>query len=310
MNSVISERHLCSFREVLRTGSVRGAAERLEVEPSVVSRHVKSLQAQLGVQLLERRGRGVAPTDAATVLLEFCEARIAAEQRLFVRITESGAGKVLRGRVRIVTGEGFMTDLMRWVLGEFCRLHPEVNVTLEQVSAREVVQQVAQDAAHIGIAYGVRPEPPAQIVQSQRQPVCVIVAPEHPLARLEQPVTLKDVAPYPTAQLTPGFGLQQIVSHAALAENVSLVTRLVTNSLVSLRDFAAFGLGVSFMSARAVTMEGGGHRLKAIPTTSHILNEAQVLVLARSGRNYSMAAREVLKVVIANSHVWDVPFHS
>ena len=306
----ISERHLRSFRETLRTGSVRGAADRLDVEPSVVSRHIQRLQAQFGVRLLERRGRGVTPTNAAALLAEFCDTRSEQTERLLARLSEAGTGAALRGRVHIVTGEGFMTDLMRWVLGEFCGAHPELEVTLEQASAREVVRLVAQDQAHIGIAFAVRPDPPADIVQSRRQPVCVIAIPGHPLAQLGRPVALREVARYPTAQMTPGFGLQQIVSHAAVAEDVTLMTRLVTNSLASLRDFAALGLGISFMSVHSARGEVAAGRLVALPTTSRILNSAQIHMLARAGRQYGRATREVLRFVSAKSTMWDAPQRS
>src|SRR4051812_39085855 len=86
----ISEQHLRSFRETLRAGSVRGAADRLDVEPSVVSRHLKCLQDRLDVRLFERRGRGIAPTAAAALVAEFCEARDEQEALLMTRLTDAG----------------------------------------------------------------------------------------------------------------------------------------------------------------------------------------------------------------------------
>lgn len=303
LDDAISERHLRSFRETLRAGSVRGAADRLGVEPSVVSRHLQHLQARLRVRLFQRRGRGIAPTEAAALLTEFCDLREQQEVQLLTRLADSG--EALRGRVHIVSGEGFMGDLMGWVLGEFCAAHPQLEVTLEQAGAREVVRLVAQDHAHIGIAYCVRPEPPADIIQSRRQPVCVIAAPDHPLARLGRPVALREAAHYPIASTTPGFGLQQVVSHAAVTENVAFTTRLVTNSLVSLRDFAAQGLGISFMSAHTAAAEIAAGRLVALPTTSRILESAQIHLLARAGRARSGATREVLRFISEKSAAWD-----
>jgi DNA-binding transcriptional LysR family regulator len=304
LDDAISERHLRSFQETLRVGSVRGAADRLGVEPSVVSRHLQHLQARLGAKLFERRGRGIAPTEAAALLREFCETRQEHETDLLARLSETG--DALLGRVHIVTGEGFMSDLMRWMLDEFCAAHPQLEVTLEQAGAREVVRLVAQDHAHIGVAYCVRPEPPADIVQSRRQPVCIIAAPDHPLAKLGRPVALREAALYPVAQMTPGFGLQQVVSHASMAENVAFTTPLVTNSLASLRDFAALGLGISFMSAHSAAAEVKAGRLVVLPTTSRILESAQIHLLARTGRIRSGATREVLRFVSDKSAAWDV----
>ena len=55
-------RHLRFLRymdEVARTGSIRGAADRLNVTPSALNRRIMDLEEELGLKLLERRARGV-----------------------------------------------------------------------------------------------------------------------------------------------------------------------------------------------------------------------------------------------------------
>ncbi|MBW7970220.1 LysR family transcriptional regulator [Bradyrhizobium sp. BR 10289] len=300
----LSERHLQSFWMTVTVGSVRGAADRLNVEPSVISRHLQRLQSQLGVRLLERRGRGVKPTEAASVLVEFCELRRAQEEQLMMRLGDMG--KTLRGRVHIVAGEGFLPDLMAWSLCEFGRQHPSVDITLEQAGVGEVVRMVAQDKAHIGIAYCIEPSPPVEAVVSRRKPVCMIVAPGHPLAKANRPVSLREAARYPIAQMATGFGLQQAVSRAADAAKVHITDRLVTNSLTSLREFAALGLGVSFMSAQSAAAEVSAGRLVVLPTTSRVLNGMRVHVLVRSGRLHSRAVKEVIGFLARKSAIWEV----
>ncbi len=51
-------------------GSFRGAAKELAIAPSAVSHAVSSLEAALGVRLLARTTRSVAPTEAGATLLE------------------------------------------------------------------------------------------------------------------------------------------------------------------------------------------------------------------------------------------------
>ncbi|MBZ6075765.1 LysR substrate-binding domain-containing protein [Microvirga puerhi] len=53
---------LRAFEAVGRTGSIRAAGEELAISPTVVSRHIQNLQADLGVTLVEHRGRGVVLT--------------------------------------------------------------------------------------------------------------------------------------------------------------------------------------------------------------------------------------------------------
>ncbi len=294
----LNDRQLECFHETVTVGSVRKAAERLNVEPSVVSRHLQQLQAQLGLPLLERRGRGVAPTAAAHLLLRFCQDRRAREDELLAQL--AGFGGALYGRIHIVSAEGFMDDLVRWVLGEFSERHTQLQVTLEQLNAHDVVQTVATGGAECGVAYCVPPDPAVEVAQLRQLPVLAVMRPDHPCAALPEPLVLADVARHPLAMMTAGFGLNQIVRRAALAEGVQLQPILATNSLASLRHFVQSGLGVSFMSRLAA-----GPGLLGRRTASRILNAADVRLLVRAGRDLSPALVELLQFLRAKSAAWE-----
>ena len=124
--------------------------------------------------------------------------------------------------------------------------------------------------------------------------------PAHPCAALPEPMTLADVARHPLAMMTAGFGLNQIVRRAALAEGVRLQPILATNSLVSLRHFVLSGLGVPFMSGLAA-----GPGLLGRRTASRILNAADVRLLVRAGRDLSPALVELLRFLRAKSAAWE-----
>ncbi|MCP6134086.1 LysR family transcriptional regulator, partial [Klebsiella pneumoniae] len=54
-----------AFLAVAQSGNISRAATQLEVAQSVLSRHIAGLEAELGVRLFERTGRGVSMTEAA-----------------------------------------------------------------------------------------------------------------------------------------------------------------------------------------------------------------------------------------------------
>jgi len=295
----LNNRQLECFYETVTTGSIHKAAEQLGVEPSVVSRHLQQLQAQLGLPLLERRGRGIVPTPSAHVLLTFCRDRWIREEEVLAQL--SGFGGTLHGRIHIVSAEGFMDDLVRWVLGEFSAQHRQLDVTLEQLNALDVVQAVATEAADCGVAYCVAPDPAVNVVQSRRLPVLAVMRADHPCAALPEPLSFADIAQYSLALMTAGFGLNQIVRRAALADDVRLQPVLATNSLASLRHFVQAGLGVTFMSAHSA-----GPGLVARRTTSRILNAAEVRLLVRAERTLPLAVTELLQFLQAKSTAWEV----
>src|ERR1700691_5627158 len=67
---MIDVRRLQVLQAVIETGSVAAAANLLNYTPSAVSQQMSTLERETGVQLLERVGRGVRPTDAALLLCE------------------------------------------------------------------------------------------------------------------------------------------------------------------------------------------------------------------------------------------------
>ena len=73
---------LRTFREVMRDGSLSGAARRLGVAQPTVGRHIDALEAALGIALFARSPRGLTPTDAALHLAPHVEAMASASAAL------------------------------------------------------------------------------------------------------------------------------------------------------------------------------------------------------------------------------------
>jgi len=91
--------HLGQFFEVARRGSFTAAARALRIQQPSVSRSVKLLEDALGVQLLERRPRGVALTGVGERVFEVA-ARLFEEAANIEKISEAERG-VLRGPLRV-----------------------------------------------------------------------------------------------------------------------------------------------------------------------------------------------------------------
>src|SRR6266540_525196 len=70
---MLDVRRLRILRELSLHGTIRAAAAALSFTPSAVSQHLSALERELGVELLERRGRSVQLTPAARVLVERTE---------------------------------------------------------------------------------------------------------------------------------------------------------------------------------------------------------------------------------------------
>lgn len=285
----LSERRLHYFHAALTAGSMRAAAERLGVEASVISRQIQLLEKELNVTLIERRGRGVAPTDAGRLVLQAYEERCLVEETLRLRLDELRG--LERGELTIVTGEGFVRELMSKVMAAFCARYPGINVQMETVRAEEAVAHVVEDRAHLGWTLCPPAHPAVRIVHERPQPLCAIMAAAHPLAGPAARVSLAAVAQYPLALAPAGTGLRALTHQAEVADGIRLNAVFSANSIDALMHYVGAGLGVTFLSVYPVERELAAGVLVARRTTNAVLERAKAQLFVRRGRRYSAAVQ-------------------
>ena len=90
-------RQLAAFVAVVEKKSFSQAAERLGVTQPAVSLQIQALEKRLGVQLVDRSGRRVEPTEAGQRLYRNAQRVLAAEQQLS---TSSPRASAIAGRLR------------------------------------------------------------------------------------------------------------------------------------------------------------------------------------------------------------------
>ncbi len=83
----LSQRALAYLNEVIHHGSLRRAAQHLNIDPSAISRQLASLEEHLGVRLLQRTPQGVAPTEAGELLVAHYRQQRANEEGVLSRLS-------------------------------------------------------------------------------------------------------------------------------------------------------------------------------------------------------------------------------
>jgi DNA-binding transcriptional LysR family regulator len=119
------------FRAVVAAGSVSGAATSLGYTPSAVSQHLKSLQRETGLVLVERRGRGIEPTAAGRALAD----ELAPVFDRLARV-ETAVGALRAGRTGTLTISYFASAGAVWippVVAALAREFPQLRLDLRLV---------------------------------------------------------------------------------------------------------------------------------------------------------------------------------
>ncbi|MBA4214641.1 MAG: LysR family transcriptional regulator [Polaromonas sp.] len=141
-----------SFLAALDRGSLMAAARQLDTSQPTVGRHIAELEAQLGVVLFERTGRGLVPTAHAHRLAESARAMSGAADQLARQA--SGAQADTRGTVRITASQPVTCVLLPPLLVQLRQAHPDVQLELV---ASNAVSNLLQREADIALRM-VRPD--------------------------------------------------------------------------------------------------------------------------------------------------------
>lgn len=296
MDDKLETRRMRYFMQVIESGSVRGAAEALDMDPSAVSRAIGILEDECGTRLFERRGRGVVPTDAGLLLAGYVRRQHAQKQSLLAQM--DSIRKVERGHVDIVAGEGFVEWLMRHSLSSFMASHPKISVNLDVGSTDEIVQRVVEERAHIGLLVLPHKDERLRSHCAHAHPIQALVLASHPLAKIGRPLTLTDLLPYAGAMLHPSFGIRQHIEAAEISEGVRLNTLLTTSSFGAIGHFAAAGLGYALGTRLSLPAHLDTPDLIALPMRNPLLHNGRSQVVSRHGRVLSPAAAELLRVIV------------
>ena len=148
-------RQLAAFCAVVERRSFSQAAEQLGVTQPAVSLQIRSLEKRLGLQLLDRSGRRVEPTDAGRRLYRSAHKLLAMEEQLLAELGEEAEGE-LGGRLELGASTGPGGTVMPVVLAEFQRLHPGVHIALSVSDTQRVVEQVARRELELGVVGAAR----------------------------------------------------------------------------------------------------------------------------------------------------------
>ena len=247
-------RQLAAFCEVVERRSFSEAAGRLGVTQPAVSQQVRSLEQRLGVQLLDRSGRRVEPTEAGLRLYRGAQKLLALEEQLLGEIAEPEGP--LHGTLELGASTGPAAIVVPLLLCEFQRANPELRVQLSVFDTQSVVEQVAERRLELGIVGAARRHRSVAFEPFFRDEVILACPPGHPFAG--RTVELAELDQGPLILMQHGAGVRQMVEDELRRSGRKvrdLEAPLELGLQESVRTAIQAGYGVGFISRRAVESE-------------------------------------------------------
>ena len=248
-------RRLEVFAKVAELGSFSRAAEALYLTQPTVSEHVRALEDEMGVQLLDRLGRGATPTRAGELLLGYARRMLGLAreaQQALDQFQGRMSGELVIGGSTI-PGEYVLPAL----LGGFKAKYPDISVSLLIGDSRQVSEWLEQGRVEVAVV-GARPASRALHSRELMPDELVIVVPAgHPWAA-RKTVSIDELRREPMVVRERGSGSRQAIEHVLDEASLSLASFRIVGEMGStqaIKQAVKAGVGVSLVSKRAVEEE-------------------------------------------------------
>lgn len=149
-----------AFLSVVHENSFAGAARKQGISTAAISRQISRLEADLGVQLLERTTRQIALTELGSQYYQHCKNALAELSEANALIT--GAQAEPTGTLNITSNRHFANEYLIPYLSEFLSLYPKIVMNLELA---ERFPDFSEE--NIDILFGVSLEGPPDLVRKR-----------------------------------------------------------------------------------------------------------------------------------------------
>jgi len=174
-------RRLRYFLAVAEERNFTRAAERLHIAQPALSRQVRELERELGVELLSRSTHQVVPTEAGRMLMERGPALVEAADSLWRGVRGFADGRL--GSISLGYGMSAGYETAPQLLLAMGEEAPGIEVLARVMTFSAIVAGVAAGTLDVGLVRCAPPQQELQLTLLRRERQGVIVGREHPLAR-------------------------------------------------------------------------------------------------------------------------------
>lgn len=269
--------------EAWRSGSMRAAADALEVAPSSISRQIAQLEAETGAALIEHGRREIRLTDAGHAVIDYYRARQASAELLEGQLLDLSAARI--GHVEIAIGEGFLGPALYDTLDGFMDDYPGLTLQISVTDTTQMMRLLLEDEVHFGV--GFHPVSHPQIVSRYRAtvPLVAIMPATHPLAGRSS-LSMTELSAEPLALMGPNFRIRQMIDEAATDAGRLISPVVTSNSIALLARMALADRAITVLPAFSVSAELASGQLAAIQIDAPQLRAVYVHLLARRNRRF------------------------
>jgi len=285
---------LLYFQQAVKDGSIRKAADRLQVASAAVNRQLLQLEAELGVELFERLPRGIRATAAGELLLSHVQEWSQDVDKLRQDIGRLKGG--VRGTIHIAAAESIKTEILPQAMAKLQVRYPGIDFNVISGDNYFVKSALLAKDADLVCAFDISGTNRTDTVTSIKSPIGVIAHPDHILAKRDS-VSISDCLEHPIIAPTPSWLNHSILKDLIENPDVPLQIAARVERIGMLRNLVLSNLGIAFLSPIGLRQDILDRKLTWIPFSKGTSFPTTVSLLIPKGRILANYTRELVDLL-------------
>ena len=249
-------RRLALLLEVVEQGSITAAAELRMYSPSAVSQQLRKLEQEVGQPLLNRRSRGVVPTEAGQMLAG--HARKIVRQMQAAQSDLNQIAGLKRGSLTVGTFPTLAGSFMPIVIRAFKKRYPAIGLSLRSARFDELVADLESGITGLCLLWDYPWNPfhddSIRVTEVFRESTVVLVARGHRLAEREQ-ITMEDLRNESWIVRAEAHPAVEVLQRSAHEAGFEPAIAFLANDYQEAQAMVSVGMGVAMVPKTAVALQ-------------------------------------------------------
>ncbi len=239
-------RHLQTLRlieEVARAGSIRKAAEDMNITSSALNRRIQRFEEEFGSPIFERLPRGVRLNTAGELLIQHYRAQASDLARVQSQVADLAG--VRRGHVSIACSQALLPYFLPREIARYRAQHPGVTFSVQVRDRAAAERDLSTFSSDLALVFEPVHMVDFEVIAAIAQPVQAMMAADHPLAGAG-PVRLRDCLAFPHVLPSADYGVRHLLETATKGASVPLAPILESGSFEFMRHYVLHERAIGF----------------------------------------------------------------
>ncbi|WP_281016449.1 MULTISPECIES: LysR family transcriptional regulator [unclassified Minwuia] len=282
-------RHLQTFRlieAVMRAGSIRKAAEDVNITASALNRRIRRFEDEFGYEIFERLPRGVRLNPAGELLIQHIRSQVSDLVRVQSQVADLAG--VRRGHVSIACSQALLPYFLPAQIAAYRHEHPGVTFEVKVRDREAAERDLSTFSSDLALVFEPVVLVDFEVLSSIPQQIQVVMAADNPLAEKDE-LRLRDCLDCPHVLPTAEYGVRHLLDQASRRGTRRLSPIVEAESFDFMRHYVLHEKAVAFQIPIGLDA-GPQHGLAIRPLSTRDVPVGHLLLGQVRGRTLPIAS--------------------